>query len=152
MPDVVAVFHYLRRRRRCAYSPLQALTRARRVLHHPLPPRGMWRTLFGPGGLSVLDMFLILFWFAIHAMWMYGELRLVVVCGCVCMRGGVTSFQSQSDAGGCVWGIRLAFVDSVHSIPLWSLVPIVDPTLMPACRDDHACLGQPPCQPAAAPT
>ncbi|KAG2427422.1 hypothetical protein HXX76_012358 [Chlamydomonas incerta] len=49
----------------------KALTRARRVLSQPLPPGGMWRALLGPGGLSLLDLLLILFWFAIHAMWMY---------------------------------------------------------------------------------
>ncbi|KAG2452202.1 hypothetical protein HYH02_003233 [Chlamydomonas schloesseri] len=49
----------------------KALARVRRVLNHPVPPGGLWRSLLGPGGLSVLDLFLILFWFAIHAMWMY---------------------------------------------------------------------------------
>ncbi|KXZ46615.1 hypothetical protein GPECTOR_42g826 [Gonium pectorale] len=32
----------------------------RRVLAYRVPPRGLWRALLGPGGLSLLDLFLIL--------------------------------------------------------------------------------------------
>ncbi|KXZ46614.1 hypothetical protein GPECTOR_42g825 [Gonium pectorale] len=57
---------------------LQVASTVRRVMAYRVPPRGLWRALLGPSGLSLLDLFLILLWWALHAMWMY-EMVMVVV-------------------------------------------------------------------------
>ncbi|GFR41832.1 hypothetical protein Agub_g2609 [Astrephomene gubernaculifera] len=64
-----------RRPKQLRLSLVARARRASRRLHHllhmRLPPRGLWRALLGPGGLSVLDLLLVLMWAALHAMWMY---------------------------------------------------------------------------------
>ncbi|GFR50054.1 hypothetical protein Agub_g12082, partial [Astrephomene gubernaculifera] len=49
----------------------KSVLKARRLLRTQVPPRGLWRALLGPEGLSLLDLLLILLWFGLHAMWMY---------------------------------------------------------------------------------
>ncbi|KAG2497456.1 hypothetical protein HYH03_004611 [Edaphochlamys debaryana] len=49
----------------------KAAHRTKRFLQWRVPPRGLWQTLLGPGGLSGLDLILLLFWIGIHIMWMY---------------------------------------------------------------------------------
>ncbi|PNH12965.1 Ferric reduction oxidase 2 [Tetrabaena socialis] len=46
----------------------KAATRARRLLSWQVPPRNLWRTLLG--GLSFLDLLLILLWLGLHVLWM----------------------------------------------------------------------------------
>ncbi|KAG2497450.1 hypothetical protein HYH03_004605 [Edaphochlamys debaryana] len=56
----------------------KAAHRTKRVLQWRVPPRGLWQTLLGPGGLSVLDLILILFWIGIHILWLH-EMTMRVV-------------------------------------------------------------------------
>ncbi|PNH07852.1 Ferric reduction oxidase 7, chloroplastic [Tetrabaena socialis] len=47
----------------------KATMRARRLLSWQVPPRNLWRTLLG--GLSFLDLLLILLWLGLHVLWMH---------------------------------------------------------------------------------
>ncbi|GLC43534.1 hypothetical protein PLESTM_001483800 [Pleodorina starrii] len=59
-----------RGRRPVATCVAKAASRVRRLLRWQLPPRGLWRAVLGPDGLSLLDLILILLWFGLHIMWL----------------------------------------------------------------------------------
>ncbi|GLC60051.1 hypothetical protein PLESTB_001568000 [Pleodorina starrii] len=59
-----------RSRRPVATCVAKAASRVRRLLRWQLPPRGLWRAVLGPDGLSLLDLILILLWFGLHIMWL----------------------------------------------------------------------------------
>ncbi|GIL93762.1 hypothetical protein Vretimale_66 [Volvox reticuliferus] len=44
--------------------------RTRRLLRWQVPPRGLWRKVLGPDGLSMLDLILLLLWFGLHILWL----------------------------------------------------------------------------------
>ncbi|GLI65959.1 hypothetical protein VaNZ11_009641 [Volvox africanus] len=61
------------RRRRspsCITWISKGAVRIRRLLQWQVPPRGLWRKVLGPDGLSVLDLILLLLWFGLHIMWL----------------------------------------------------------------------------------
>ncbi|EFJ47088.1 ferric-chelate reductase [Volvox carteri f. nagariensis] len=48
----------------------KAVIRVRRLLRYQVPPRGLWRSIRGPEGLSVLDLLLVLLWLGLHILWL----------------------------------------------------------------------------------
>ncbi|GIL63792.1 hypothetical protein Vafri_17790 [Volvox africanus] len=59
-----------RRSSSCITWISKGAARIRRLLRWQVPPRGLWRKVLGPDGLSMLDLILLLLWIGLHIMWL----------------------------------------------------------------------------------